>query len=225
VPNTTVAQINKETAEKLVKVMGSVSVSLHEDRNVCYESIRLLKESLNSVKKPTLKQINMHVLVSMETLQSCYDALQDSVVNSNLQSSLNSVVLLALKPKGRGVNFNSLPQKEFQKLIKYAFSIGAKIGFDSCNCHRFLECVKDHPRYNDFKLVAEPCESACFSGYISVNGNFFPCSFLEGTSEWEQGISLKNVLDFQKEVWYAPNIVKFRRKLIRNKRHCPRYDI
>lgn len=219
IPNVTVAQIDDETAMELARVMGAVSVTAHEEKEVCYNSIRLLAQ--HALETKVLKQINIHVVVSKENEKFVYDILKDSVS----MPFVNSVVLLALKQKGRGTNFTPLNQEEFQKLVKYAFKIKARMGFDSCNCHRFLECVKDHPNYKNFKLVAEPCESSCFSLYLNVLGGIFPCSFIEKTSEWENGINLLNVVDFQKEVWYSSRIEKFRRKLIRNKRQCPVYKI
>lgn len=219
IPNVTVAQIDNETASELAKVMGAVSVTAHDDKSICYQAVNYLAE--NALKIKILKQINLHIMLSRETEKLAYDVLLDST----RMPFVNSVVLLALKQKGRGIGFTPLSQQEFAKLIKYAFKIGAKIGFDSCNCHKFLECVKDHPQYESFKMIAEPCESGCFSLYCNSGGFAFPCSFLEKTSGWENGIDLKNVLDFQKEVWYSPAMVKFRRKLIRNKRNCPVYDI
>lgn len=42
----------------------------------------------------------------------------------------------------------------------------------------------------------EPCEICRFSSYVNVDGEYFPCSFVEGLPGWEHGI---NVLDIQNE--------------------------
>jgi hypothetical protein len=217
IPNLTVAEIDDETAKELAKVMGAVSVTAHEDKQICYDSVQRL--ATHALQTGILRQINIHVMVSKETEQLAYDVLKDSVH----MNFVNSVVLLALKQRGRGIGFTPLSQEEFNKLVKYAFKVGAKIGFDSCNCHKFLEAVKEHPQYESFKLVAEPCESACFSLYVDVKGNPHPCSFLEGNMVYAP--PLQKVVDFQNEVWYAPEIVKFRNRLIRRKRRCPEYNI
>ncbi len=41
-----------------------------------------------------------------------------------------------------------------------------------------------------YKILSEPCESACFSFYINVDGIAYPCSFLEAEPGFE-GINLK----------------------------------
>ena len=217
IPNITVAQIDNETAGELAKVMGAVSVTAHDDKSICYSAVNYLAQ--HALKTKILRQINIHVMVSKETEKLAYNVLMDS----SRMRFVNSVVLLALKQKGRGENYTPLPQKDFEKLIKYAFKVGAKVGFDSCHCHKFLDCVKDHPQYESFKMVAEPCESSCFSLYVNVFGQVFPCSFMECDEEYAP--NLTETLDFQKEVWYSPAMVKFRKKLIRNKRNCPVYKI
>lgn len=219
IPNVTVAQIDNETALELAKVMGAVSVTAHDDTEICYESVKRLAE--HALKTKILRQINIHVMISEETLPLAYKVIRDT----SKMKFVNAVVMLALKQKGRGENFHPATQEQFRQLVDHSFKVGAKIGFDSCNCHKFLECVKDHPQLESFKLVAEPCESGCFSLYVDVNGRPYPCSFLEIPEEEVYAPLMQDVVDFQKEVWYAPAIVKFRRKLIRNKRHCPVYNI
>lgn len=217
IPNVTVAQIDNETAGELARVMGAVSVTAHDDKSICYSSVNYLAQ--HALKTNILKQINLHVMVSKETEKLTYEVLLDST----RMRFVNSVVLLALKQKGRGEGFTPLLTTEFDKMIKYAFKVGAKVGFDSCHCHKFLECVKDHPQYESFKMVAEPCESGCFSLYVDVHGRVFPCSFLECDAIYAP--NLTKPLDFQNDVWYSPAMVKFRNKLIRSKRHCPVYNI
>jgi len=50
--------------------------------------------------------------------------------------------------------------------------------------------------------MSEPCESTLFSGYISVDAMFYPCSFAEGVGEWCEGIDVINSNDFVKDVWW-----------------------
>lgn len=220
IPNVTVAQIDNETAGELAKVMGAVSVTVHDDKEICYGAVRMLAE--HALKTKILKQINVHVMVSMETLPLVYSVLNDTAH----MPQVNSVVLLALKQKGRGEKFHPLPQEHFKMIVKHAFRVGAKIGFDSCNCHKFLDCVKDHPQYENFKLVAEPCESfGLFSAYITVDGIYFPCSFCEGEKGWEQGIDVLKCNDFLKDIWYSKKLNKWRKMSLKNRRKCLMFDV
>jgi hypothetical protein len=97
-------------------------------------------------------------------------------------------------------------------------------GMDSCSAHKFLNAVKDNKNYDKLKVLAEPCESSCFSSYVGVDGKFYPCSFAEGEGEWKDGIDILSVDNFN-EVWNNDKVKKFRENLIKGGRKCPLYEV
>lgn len=93
-------------------------------------------------------------------------------------------------------------------------------GMDSCGSGRLLA----YGVSNHLKQFIEPCESGLFSSYFNTKGEFFPCSFVEGTKEWEQGIDLIKLNSF-KDLWQHKRVVEWRNKLLNNCRNCPVYKI
>jgi MoaA/NifB/PqqE/SkfB family radical SAM enzyme len=64
-----------------------------------------------------------------------------------------------------------------------------------------------------------------FSSYINVKGEFYPCSFTEGTEGWETGIDVSKVESFLKDVWHNERVVAWRTNLLGCGRSCPIYKI
>jgi hypothetical protein len=223
IPNITVANITDEVADKLVSVMGAVAVSRYADKNVCYDSIKKLTDR-------GLKQTNMHFCIADETYDACMETLNDIMTDARL-SKLNAIVLLSLKKKGRGVKYSPLPQDKYNALVQFCLKNKINFGMDSCGAKKFLDAVKDHPKYREFMVVCEPCESTNFSEYIDVDGLFFPCSFSEGEGEWETGIDVTTCGNFLQDIWYNDKVVRFRNRLNSNcnnchkARECPLYEV
>jgi len=219
IPNVTVANIDDDTADKLVSVCGAVAVSRYDNKDICYDTVKKLTDR-------GLKQVNIHHLAALENFDNLMETLADSKTDPRL-SALNAIVILSLKKCGRGVNLNSLSQEKFSEVINYAFSNNIRIGFDSCSCHKFLSSISNLPENirKQLGLVSEPCESNCFSLYCNVDGKAYPCSFCENISGWEDGIDIKIPVDFLKDVWYSEKTIEFRRTLINNNRACPIYKV
>ena len=110
-------------------------------------------------------------------------------------------------------------------MIDIALKKNINLGFDSCGCHRFLNAIIGHPKEKEFKTLAVPCESTLESSYIDVNGDFYPCSFTEGSEGWEKGISVVEAEDFVRDVWYHERTQAFRERLWSCNRHCPIYEV
>jgi len=218
IPNVTVADISDETADKLVEVCGAVAVSRYENKEYCYDSIKKLTDR-------GLKQTNMHILVSNETLEQVLETFDDYLNGEPRLKGLNAIVLLSLKTKGRGKSFTPLSQEKFKKVVDYAMDNNIPIGFDSCGCNKFLESVKDRKDFKQLEMMSEPCESGLFSSYINSKGEFSPCSFCENTEGWESGIKVDTCVDFLKDVWYDDRTIKFRNMLLKNDRKCPIYNV
>jgi MoaA/NifB/PqqE/SkfB family radical SAM enzyme len=220
IPNVTVADISDDTAKKLASLMGAVAVSRYADKNVCYDSVKRLTDL-------GMKQINIHQLISKETLQQTLETIADISKDTRL-AKLNAIVFLSLKKTGRGKEYNTLTQSEFNSIVQICLQKGIRFGFDSCGCASFLEAVKHHPNYKTFEMYAEPCESLRMSCFINVNGMLSPCSFLEEKMTNKIGIDVINCNDFITDVWMNPNSVIFRNKSIEcaNKMGgCPIYNI
>ena len=223
IPNITVANISEETADKLVSVMGAVSVSRYEDKDVCYNSIQYLTDR-------GLKQCNMHFMISEESYQSCLETLRDIKTDPRLKK-LNAIVFLSLKKKGRGIHFHSLSSECYTNLVNYCIQNDINFGMDSCGAKKFLDAIKDHPQYREFQMVCEPCESTLFSQYIDVDAKYYPCSFCESINKWEEGIDVTKASNFLEEIWYNDRVKEFRDNLLSNcnnchkARECPIYEI
>lgn len=217
IPNVTVADITNETAEKLASVCGAVAVSRYADKNYCYDSVKRLTDC-------GMKQVNIHQLVSVETLDQIYETIDD-IKNDPRLAKLNAIVFLSLKRKGRGENFHSVSQEQFNDIVNKCFELGIGFGFDSCSCKKFTNAIKDRPDGKKLMMYSEPCESTLFSFYINAKGEGFPCSFTEGTAGWETGIDVANCNDFISDVWNNYRIQNFREMLLMNNRSCPIYNI
>jgi hypothetical protein len=211
VPNLTInGRVTKEEAKELARLAGAVAVSNYDSS--CYNAVDLLTTL-------GLKQVNIHQLMSEETYESCVKVLEDANTDSRLKS-LNAVVFLSLKQRGRGVGFHPLSLEKKFKLYQLIQESSVGYGFDSCGSSAFLQYLKitNQPELEQF---VEPCESTAFSGFINTDCKFFPCSF----TEEGKGIDLLTVKDFLSEVWFNPKIVAWRNNLLACGRACPVYSI
>lgn len=216
IPNVTIHgfDLDDAGARELASVAGAVAVSRYSPKDVCYDAVERLANA-------GLKQVNVHMLTAVSTLRDCFELIDDAKNDARL-AKLNAIVFLAAKQKGRGTWLESVPQEKYSELISYAIERGVSIGFDSCSAHRFLEAVKDSPEFRLHEMVAEPCESSLFSGYIDVTGLYYPCSFSPGQVE---GIAILEINDFMKEVWMSPQVESWRNRLLGNHRNCPLFTI
>jgi len=225
IPNFTTNGIDltDEFVDKIVNICGAVAVSAYKGKkDLCY----------NSIKKMTdrgMTQINIHVMISQETLPFVYEVVKDTQTDQRLKK-LNAVVFLGLKPKGRAKNsFSVLSYNEFKDLFEFCLKKDIRIGFDSCSAPKFEKAVLEADYLNKEKKdslvsLSESCESALFSSYINVHGDFFPCSFMEGEKKWKQGISVLKAKDFMEDVWNHSRVIEWRNELISSSvkgcRHC-----
>lgn len=214
VPNFTMTGIDltDELAERIVSLVGAVAVSAYSHaKDIGYDTIQKMT-SLG------LKQTNMHLMISKQTLPFVYEVIEDIQTDKRLKD-LNAVVFLGLKPKGRSVGkFHPLDEAEFGKLCELCMEKRIPFGFDSCSAPRFERYVRDNFKIKEqrdhFLAVSESCESGLFSSYVNVYGDYFSCSFCEGEGEWKEGISVLNCKDFLTDVWYHPKVQKWRKNLI-----------
>lgn len=225
-PNVTVANVDKETAEKLSKLCGVVDVSNYGEvlgKQYCFDSVKNLTDA-------KVNCCNIHQLLSEETYQQCLDLL-DSRINDERLEKLNAIVFLSLKQKGRGINFHLMTQDHFNEVLDKAFKLGISVGFDSCTSLKVFNYLKER-NINNLSQFIEPCESSLFSMYINTEGKYFPCSFTEGEQEWKEGLDVVNCENFMRDIWYNEKTKAFRTKLLNtqktnchNCRRCPMFGV
>lgn len=223
VPNVTIngARMTTEYFDNLAKYCGAVAVSVY-DKELTYNAIKELTDR-------GMRQINIHFMISEETIDKAYEVMND-IQNDPRLSKMNAIVFLSLKTKGNAKKgFKQLSQEKFNALSEYAIDNNVRIGFDSCSSFKFFRSLDENKKITeDFRNkmyeCVEPCESSVYSSYINTEGKYFPCSFSENVDGWE-GIDVVNCNNFIDDVWYNPKTVEFRTKLLNCKRDCPLYKI
>lgn len=227
VPNITVANVDVITSYKLASLCGAVAVSRYDNKDWCYDSV----QRLTSVG---MNQVNIHQLLSEETFDEVVETIHDIKTDVRLKD-LNAIVFLSLKQKGRGTKYSRLSQDKFDYIIGLSKALGIPFGFDSCSANKFLVSIKDDKKFKELSMATEPCESTCFSLYVNVDGEYFPCSFTEGgtwdnAGDWEHGIDMTKNINFMGDLWQHEKTKKFRNALLTNldgcgTRSCPLYKI
>lgn len=221
IPNLTINGygLNPKNIETL-KLTGAVAVSNY-NKDITYNAIKTLTDLGKT-------QINIHNMICEETYDKTMELFNDSLTDKRLEK-LNAIVLLSLKKKGRAVEgFNNLSFEKFKKTVLFALDNQISIGFDSCTAFKFQKALIGTQYEGQFDNCIESCESSLYSTYIDVQGNYFPCSFSEGSKNWIEGISVLDCNDFLKDVWRNPKTLEFKRNLLELKKEkigCPIYDI
>ena len=200
--------LTDEYADRLVSLCGAVAVSRYNPKDVCYDAVKKLTDR-------GMNQVNIHMLVSLETYDACFEVMKDSLSDPRLEK-LNAIVFLSLKPKGNRNNYQKVGTASYKNIIDYAFENNVRVGFDSCSAPMFLEAVKDRENYKSLEILSEPCEATLFSVYLNSDGVMFPCSFLEEA----EGLNVAECDDFKKDIWFAHKTAKFRDSLIATEKTC-----
>jgi len=225
IPNVTIngARMTSEYFDNLATYCGAVAVSVY-DKNLTYNAIKELTDR-------GMKQINIHFMISEQSIYTAYEVINDMQTDSRL-SKMNAIVFLSLKQKGNAkTGFTQLPQDKFNDLCKYAISKKIRFGFDSCSSRKYYNYLdSDDSLTKEFKeqmnQCIEPCESSIYSSYVNVNGDYFPCSFCEGVNdEWKNGLSILECNDFLTDIWNNEKTKNFKKKLLSCNRDCPIYKI
>ena len=241
VPNVTVADIDEETAENIVRRCGACAVSCYQrDKNRCYDSIELLVRKAREYKGIEHDfKVNMHLLVSHETEQFVFEVLNDRLTDQRLKD-MGAVVLLSLKRKGRGVAFRKMDDEVYKKVIFFLQDNHISYGSDSCGANRLMASLKEYYKDKEngeeqYKKVigcVEECESTKFSIFVNVKGEVFPCSFMEKEQGWETGIDLTDgkYKNYTTQVWNHPRLLEWRLMSMncvdcQGKCKCPHYKI
>lgn len=221
--------VTPEIAKRTSELCGAVAVSVYSSE-ASYNAIKMFTDA-------GMKQVNIHFMLSEETYDKAFTILNDKLNDPRL-ANMNAIVFLGYKPKGRNAgNFHPVSTEKYRKLIEFCNRNSISYGFDSCSAPVVLKCIEHSDEYARISQLVEPCESSCFSSYISADGFFYACSFCEGEGMWKEGIDVLNCKDFVKDVWQHPKTVAFREILHQSTkscgacksqsicRHCPMFSV
>lgn len=226
IPNITINgfRMTPQKYYMLAHLCGAVAVSYYNPET-CYNAVKQLGLVRSVDRNTTLKQINIHCLLTEETYDDCLKVIEDAVTDERLREHLNAIVFLWLKPKGARNQYHQISDlSKLQRLVELAREKRVRIGFDSCSAANYLQVVDGAG-----SEYVEPCESTLFSVYINVDGQAFPCSFSEGVGEY-RGVDALAAEHFVRDVWNSAEFVQFRTAVLQNKDHrgcrmCPIYDL
>jgi radical SAM protein with 4Fe4S-binding SPASM domain len=225
------------------KMIAIPKKHMHEDTSE-YEEITVAEfykrygEQAGEQLTQEILAVNIHYMLSQETLNDAFNVVQDIVHDERLKG-LNAVVFLQYKDKGRGKGeFHSIQDAwDYRRLIDFCEMRKVGYGFDSCSAPLYFKAVEERENYKQLVQFAEPCESSLFSSYINCYGEFYPCSFTEASEGWNTGISVLKCDNFLKDVWNNERVVTFRNSLVGSSskcincksqkicRSCPVYDV
>lgn len=244
IPNITVADISTDTANKLVDKCGAVAVSAynHAGFDVCFDSIdRLTKSVLNkrfnneSVSQTTFRengmQINIHYMISEQTGEGAMKLMTALKTDPRLKY-VNAIVFLHLKKKGRGESYDIISNEMYNKIVDYAMDHSISIGFDTCGANKFMNYAitnRTSDEIDQLKICVESCCAGRLSCYVNEYGEYYPCSFMEGTiGDWNKGILISSSTSFCDDIWYNNKVAKFGRlaiNCVKENKGCPYWDV
>jgi len=208
VPNFTTNGDNmtQEYAKAVKEYCGACAVSWHEGEG----KFRAIRNLDAAGMKP-----NVHYLLSKETIDEATQMLKNpKSVLGEAFGKIFAVVFLLYKPQGRAdARFVLNNEKKVNKFFELASAgnLEFNFGFDSCS----VPMVLTHANFPS--ALVETCESTRYSLYIDCDGAVLPCSFCKG--KWD-AFNIFDTNNFTEDVWYHPNIVKFREQQLKTLVHC-----
>ena len=223
IPNVTTvgADMNDKMKDVLCKHCGAIAVSCYTGaKELCYKTIKELHDFAKA-KYCRDMHVNMHIVVSKDNMPHLKEVLKD--IADKKVDGLKSVVLLRIKPKGRASKMDCVvPHETYLELVKFCLSNKISFGFDSCSATPVMEVLKEIGK-PELCASCESCESSKLSSYINVKGEYWSCSFAEGTDF----IKPINVLDYERayDWWNSDEVKKVRFCKNPACKSCPIYDL
>ena len=216
VPNITIngKEMDDSFYDLLSIYCGTVDVSIYNEK--AYDVIEKL------TKKHKI-QCNIHTILAQENVVSNLKIIADTKTNKKL-SDIHAILFLMLKEKGTRNSLSTISYENFRRLLDFTIAEHIQVGLDTCSAPTFLAYL--YEKYNDAVIqqvlpMIEPCEAGLFSLYINVDGEAFPCSFMEGQRGWETGIPIPNNREeFQTDVWFNPRLIEWRKRLLTSTSKC-----
>lgn len=223
IPNVTTvgADLTPGLQNVLCKYCGAIAVSCYTGaKEHCYKTIKTLKDWAKENFNRNM-HINMHIVVSKDNTPHVREVLND--IKDGKVPGLKSVVFLRIKPKGRAAHMDCTVTKDmYKELVTFCLDNKISFGFDSCSATPVMHVLKDIGKA-DLCDSAEPCESGKLSSYINVKGEYWNCSFAEGTNF----IKPINVLDydFVSDWWNSDELKRIRKNENPACESCPIYNL
>lgn len=210
VPNYTTAGygMTNEIVIATARLCGAVAVSVYPHNE--HRALDLVRRFVTL----GMKQANIHLLYHHDNMPFVHRIIEQAASIGGL----NAVVLLCLKPMGRGKDLIPATYNQFADALSLGFYKGVRMGLDSCSTPKFERWARE-AHMDHLMVLAERCESSLFSAYVDVDGYAWPCSFAEGRGEI---VPTPVGSDFT-EAWMA--MEPFRRRLLANGRRCPLYNL
>ena len=223
IPNVTTvgADMDEHMKDVLCRLCGAVAVSCYTGaKELCYKTIKELHDYAKEKYSRDL-HVNMHIVLSKDNMPHLREVLKD--IADKKVDGLKSVVLLRIKPKGRAANMDCVvTHSMYKELVEFCLANDISFGFDSCSATPVMEVLKEIGK-PELCTSCESCESSKLSSYINVKGEYWSCSFAEGTDF----IKPINVLGYEHvyDWWNSDEVKKCRFCKNPACKSCPIYDL
>ena len=223
IPNVTTvgADMDEHMKDVLCRYCGAVAVSCYTGaKDLCYKTIKELHDYAE-VKYNRDLHVNMHIVLSKDNMPHISEVLKD--VTEKKVDGLQSIVFLRIKPKGRAAKMDCvIPYNVYFDIVSYCLDNKISFGFDSCSATPVIEVLKEIGR-PELCSSCEPCESSKLSSYINVKGEYWSCSFAEGTDF----IKPIDVLSYSavSDWWNSDEVKKARHCKNPACKSCPIYNL
>lgn len=211
--------LTDEDAQNIRSLCGAVSVSVNKvNKQQAFDNIEKLT-------KLGMSQVNIHYVLSDKSYNGAFQ-LVNEIISDRRLSKLNALVFLMFKETGCGIGHYSPIRDvdQFKQLVEHCRNKKINFGMDSCSAPIFEKAIEGDSLEENMKQTSERCESTCFSCYINAFARAFPCSFTEQTKKYN-GVDVLGCKNFLKDVWFSDEFVGFRRRLLKNHRECPDFDL
>jgi len=155
--------LTKEILQATREYCGAIAVS-------AYKPYINMDDIIDVISHYGIK-INVHFIVSLETIEIAIDWLQSP---PSFFNKINAIIFLNYKPINANSDYTLCKSEQLQQFFslirnnRYKF----RIGFDSCFISGIVSNLKVKSIYID------SCDSARFSAFISEDMKMFPCSFM-----------------------------------------------
>ncbi len=157
---------------------------------------------------------NIHYVLSNNSIDEALYLLE----NRRFPLSVNAIIFLLHKPIGLGTSENVLKNSD-ERVRRFFKQVAQsdmpwKVGFDSCSVPGFVS--------NGFTIdlaLAETCEGARYSCYITSDMRLLPCSF-DQQENWAVDISSTSIA----EAWESEEFDAFRREFLNACPDCVDYS-
>jgi hypothetical protein len=195
---------------KMIKLCRSIVINLI-DKEKTFQLINKL--ILNK-----MKNIYINFILSKQSLDEAFKLIDEI---KERKMPVKAIIFSQYKSKEMEVDkFEPVTSVDiYKKIIDYSRTKQVNILFDSCSCALWYKSIEKTDQEN-LANYGNQCESGIFNGFINYKGEFFPCSFIEGTNDWEEGLNILSAENFISDVWNHDRIKSWRINLYCTVQNC-----